>query len=110
MAACSPAQSKAKRASGNRMLFVMARSRLANQRVFGRSQGGRGLLLGLGLVLDLDQRLEPDLAVMVEAGAGWDAVAHDDGCLEAAQVIDARPGGRFGQHAGGILEGRSAKE
>ncbi len=52
---------------------------------------------------------ELDLAHRREAGAGRDEVTHDDVFLEAAQAIDLAQRGRFGEDAGGVLEGRGAR-
>ena len=49
-----------------------------------------------GLFRDFDQRFEPHLAVMIETGAGRNDVTHDHVLLEAAQIIDTRPGCRLG--------------
>src|SRR5437867_470777 len=61
-------------------------------------------------LFDLDQRLETHFAVVIEAGAGRDDVAHDDVLLEAVQVIDTAHGRGFGQDARGVLEGGGAEE
>ena len=53
---------------------------------------------------------ELDLAHRREASAGRDEVTHDHVFLEAAQVIDLAQRGRFGQDAGGVLEGRRGDE
>ena len=58
----------------------------------------------------LDGELELDVAVAVEAGAGRDQVTHDDVFLEAAQVVDLAERGGFGEHPGGVLEGRGGDE
>ncbi len=93
------------------MLFMKDCGRASRATGFRRRQGGGGgRLLGLGFFLDLDQGFEADLAVVVEAGAGRDDVAHDDVFLEAAQIINAGAGGGLGQHAGGVLEGSGAEE
>ena len=48
--------------------------------------------------------------MVVEARARWDDVTHDHIFLEPTQVIHLGAGCRLGEHAGGVLEGRSAKE
>src|SRR5207244_7017368 len=74
----------------------------------GQEGSGRGWRFGL--IVQYHQRMEFHLAVVVEAGARRDDVAHDDVFLEAAQVINARHGGGFGEDTGGVLEGGSAEE
>ena len=64
---------------------------LPDERILRGSQGWGGLLLRFGLFLDLDQRLEPHLAMMIEAGAGRNNVTHDHVFLEA---LAGNPPGR----------------
>src|SRR5262249_657455 len=84
--------------------------RLTQKRILGGGRRWGGYLLSLRFFLELDQWLEPHLAVMVKPGAGWDNVTHDDVLLEAAQVIDPGARGGLGEHTCGILERGSAEE
>ena len=45
-----------------------------------------------------------DLAMRRESRSRRDQVTHDDVFLESAQVIDFAQRGRFGEHAGRVLE------
>src|SRR5437899_4489878 len=93
------------------MLFakrLIDSARLSDERIFGGEQRRRRF--GLGFFLELDERLEVHLAMMIEAGAGRNDVAHDDVFLEAAQVIDASTCGSLGEDTGGILERGGAEE
>ena len=45
-----------------------------------------------------------------QAGAGRDQVAHDHVFLQAPQLVALAPGGRVGQHPGGLLEAGRADE
>ena len=76
----------------------------------GFSEAGERDGLRLGFFLNLDQRLEPDLAMMIKAGARRDDVPHDDVFLEPTQVIHAGASGSLGEDTGGVLEGSGAEE
>src|ERR1019366_5588461 len=75
------------------------------QRAFGFLVRGRDLLLHLGCGL-LHLLREPDVAVVLHAGARGDETAHDDVFLQATQVIDGALDGGFREHARGFLERR----
>ena len=51
-----------------------------------------------------------EVAVEGHAGAGGDEAAEDDVLLEAAEVVDPAFQGRFGEDAGGFLEGGGGDE
>src|SRR5262245_61930263 len=55
-------------------------------------------------------RRNPDVAVVLEPGAGRDEPAHRDVLLQAAQVIDLAGDRRLRQDAGGFLERRRRNE
>src|ERR1043166_6783748 len=67
-------------------------SPLTHQRIFSK---GRGLFFGRWFFSDLDQWLQLNLAVMIEAGAGGDNVTHDHVFFEATKVIHASASGGF---------------
>src|ERR1051326_1039360 len=92
------------------MLFVNElRLALADQRIL-RGNQWRGSFFRRRLFLDLEQRFEPHLAVMVKPGAERDNVTHDHIFLETSQVIDPGARGRLGEDPGGVLERSGAEE
>src|SRR5437764_1130009 len=58
------------------------------------------------LLLGLLGRLDPDVAVLADAGTSRDELADDHVLLEADQRVAARVDRRVGQYPGGLLEGR----
>ena len=66
--------------------------------------------LDLGFVRDIHERADFRLAMVIETGAGWDDVAHDDVFLEAAEAVNLGTRRGLGEDAGGVLKARGAQE